>query len=140
MLDNVSSRSIEKYLFDEYGERISYGTINNFKNNNVDIAELIQQVELQQRTIKDGKVNLFNDKIQENEKAEQMIIKEINQGIDVLNLIRGGLSIANDKNLFEEFFESKDVSLKDKMQVMIQLSKLDLDWRKQRISCYYKWR
>ena len=130
ILKGNSSRSIERHLLNTYGEKISNVTISKFRKDNLDIQDLIQQVEMQQHLISDGKIQLVDNQIQQDKLAEQMVIKEVNAGIDVLNFIRGGLMIADDINLFETFFNSSDISLKDKTQLAVQLSKLDLDWRK----------
>lgn len=130
ILDNVSGRDIEKHLWENYKEKISYGSINKFKRDNADIAALIRQVELQQKAIEDGKVNIVENKIERDNQAQEMIIKEINKGINVLNFIRGGLEIADQQDLFETFFNDESIHLKDKIQVAIQLAKLDLDWLK----------
>lgn len=130
MLDGKSGRQIENHLFTNYGEKISHATLNTYKKQNADIVSLIQQVEMQQRTIEDGKLQMVDNKLAENNQAEQMIIKEINTGIDVLNLIRGGLVLADEQQILESFFKDKDVSSKDKVQVVLQLAKLDLDWKK----------
>ena len=130
MLNKVSGRDIEQYLWDNYKEKISYSTLNKFKRDNADIAALIRQVELQQKTIEDGKVNIVEDKIERDNQAQEMIIKEINKGINVLNFIREGLEIADQQNLFETFFNDENTPLKEKIQVAIQLAKLDLDWLK----------
>lgn len=130
MLNKVSGRDIEQYLWDNYQEKISYSTLNKFKRDNADIAALIRQVELQQKTIEDGKVAIVEDKIERDNQAQEMIIKEINKGINVLNFIRGGLEIADQQDLFETFFNDETIPLKEKIQVAIQLAKLDLDWLK----------
>ena len=130
MLNKVSGRDIEQYLWDNYQEKISYSTLNKFKRDNADIATLIRQVELQQKTIEDGKVAIVEDKIERDNQAQEMIIKEINKGINVLNFIRGGLEIADQQDLFETFFNDETIPLKEKIQVAIQLAKLDLDWLK----------
>ena len=130
MLNKVSGRDIEQYLWDNYQEKISYSTLNKFKSDNADIAALIRQVELQQKTIEDGKVAIVEDKIERDNQAQEMIIKEINKGINVLNFIRGGLEIADQQDLFETFFNDETIPLKEKIQVAIQLAKLDLDWLK----------
>lgn len=143
MLNNKSSRYISKYLLDNYSEKISHVTLSKFKKNNVDIADLIQQIEAQQGIIKDGKIDVItdgnydeeiievvNDKIRTNKEAQKLIINEINEGIDVLNLVRNGLSISEDADVFNKFFTSDDVTLKDKMDMTIKLAKLEMDWQK----------
>ena len=143
MLNNKSSRYISKYLLDNYNEKISHVTLSKFKKNNVDIADLIQQIEAQQGIIKEGKIDVItdgkydeeiievvNDKIRTNKEAQKLIINEINEGIDVLNLVRNGLSISEDADVFNKFFTSDDVTLKDKMDMTIKLAKLEMDWQK----------
>lgn len=130
MLDNVSGRKISKHLKDNYGEEINYGTINKYKRDNADIASLIKQVELQQKTVENGKIKIVEDTITENAQAQEMIISKINQGINVINFIREGLTIAESKKLFQKFFDDESIPLKEKVQVAIQLAKLDLDWLK----------
>ena len=128
MLKGTSSRAIERHLMSEYGEKISYFTLNEYRKKNLNIADLIGQVEEAQR-IREGKL-IVDERKDTIKTADSMIIKEINQGIDVLNLIREGLSIADEREIIKRFYEDEEIDLKDKMQMTLNLSKLDLDWRK----------
>ena len=139
MLDNKSGRWISQYLDDNYNEKISYGSINYFKKNNLDIAGLIQQIESQQ-LIKDGVIDDINNdadiievidnKITVNNESDKLIVNKINRGVNVLNLVRDGIAVFKDADIYYEFFNSDDISLKDKMDMGLKLMRLELDWNK----------
>ena len=139
MIAEKSGRWISQYLQDKYDEYISYSTINYFKRNNTNIASLIQQLESQQ-IISDGVIDDFNksgeiievvdNQIVKANETDKLLINKINRGVNVINLVRDGIEIFEDADIFHDFFESNDVSLKDKMDMGLKLIKLDLDWQK----------
>ena len=147
ILKNKSSRYISKYLKDKYDFKISHVSLSKFKKENTDIPKLIKEIEerdefiynnkpkeiefIPHPTSKEDILETVSNEIDVTHKANELIVNKINDGIDVLNLIRDGLSEFEDADVFHKFFsDESEVSLKDKMDMGVKLIKMGIDWDK----------
>lgn len=149
LLEGYDSRSVSAYLENQYGEKISHVAIYNFQKNKLNVEEAIKTHEILQRKQNGEDTKVSDDSENDDDKtpgeiAEEKIkavaennatvqakfINKINSGIDTLNMIREGIAHAYDSNLLIDYFEDESVSDDKKVNTLINLAKMDLDWMK----------
>lgn len=149
LLDGYDSRSVSAYLENQYGEKISHVAIYNFQKNKLNVEEAIKTHEILQRKQNGEDTKVSDDSENDDDKtpgeiAEEKIkavaennatvqakfINKINSGIDTLNMIREGIAHAYDSNLLIDYFKDESVSDDKKVNTLINLAKMDLDWMK----------
>ena len=149
LLEGYDSRSVSAYLENQYGEKISHVAIYNFQKNKLNVEEAIKTHEILQRKQNGEDTKVSDDSENDDDKtpgeiAEEKIkavaennatvqakfINKINSGIDTLNMIREGIAHAYDSNLLIDYFKDESVSDDKKVNTLINLAKMDLDWMK----------
>lgn len=149
LLEGYDSRSVSAYLENQYNEKISHVAIYNFQKNKLNVEEAIKTHEILQRKQNGEDTKVSDDSENDDDKtpgeiAEEKIkavaennatvqakfINKINSGIDTLNMIREGIAHAYDSNLLIDYFKDESVSDDKKVNTLINLAKMDLDWMK----------
>lgn len=142
LLEGYSGRSVSAYLENQYGEKISHPAITKFRNDKLNVEEAIKTQELVQKRQEElrheEEVKKTDEKVKEcrEESAnvqttvQAKFINKINSGIDTLNMLREGIRHACDKDLLNDYFDDPEISKKDKVNTLVNLSKMDLDWMK----------
>lgn len=149
LLDGYTGRSVSAYLDNQYGEKISHVSITKFKNNKLNIEEAIKTHEILQRKQNGEDTSVEKNSVDNSDKtpgeiAEEKInavaennatvqakfINKINSGIDTLNMIREGIAHAYESDLLINYFDDDSIPDDKKVNTLINLSKMDLDWMK----------
>lgn len=149
LLEGYDSRSVSAYLKNQYDEQISHVAIYNFQKNKLNVEEAIKTHEILQRKQNGEDTTVQQDPVDDGNKtpgeiAEEKIkavaennatvqakfINKINSGIDTVNMIRECISYAYDSDLLINYFKDESVSDDKKVNTLINLSKMDLDWMK----------